>query len=184
MLPGMTLGRWTRLSSELLFENPWWRYRREQFEIAPGKRGEYHVASTYGSAMVVPVGADGRLLLLEQYRYLADRNSLEFPCGGLAKGERPEAAAARELAEESGYAGTLVPLGTFNPWNGVTDETCHVFVARDLVASTAGAVPDDTESFVVHRIDRAELASRIAAGAIWDGMTLAAYALFCTREPG
>lgn len=176
------LPRWKKLASEVVLENPWWRYRRDRIEYAPGKQGEYHYASTYGSAMVVPVTPQGELVLVEQYRYLMDRTSLEFPGGGVAEHELPLTAAARELAEECGFSAALQPLGTFTPWNGVTDEMCHVYLADPVQPDTSGARPDATESFVIHRMTRSELEARIVDGAIWDGMTLAAYSLYRARS--
>ncbi|HET8935124.1 MAG TPA: NUDIX hydrolase [Polyangiales bacterium] len=175
------LPRWKKLTSELVHENPWWRYRKDEFEREQGQRGEYHYASSYGSAMVIPITAQGELVLVEQYRYLLDKTSLEFPGGGLGKGEPPLVAAERELAEECCSAGQLELIGTFNPWNGVTDEICHVYLADPIVPDQSGARPDATESFIVHRLSRAEYEAQIASGRIWDGMSLAAYALFRSR---
>lgn len=175
------LPRWKKLSTQVMFENPWWRYRKDRFEIEPGKAGEYHYASTHGSAMVIPITAHGELVLVEQYRYLLDKVSLEFPGGGVAEHEAPLSAAQRELAEESGYTAALEPLGTFNPWNGVTDETCHVYIADPVRADTSDARPDATESFLVHHFSRHDFERHIASGRIWDGMTLAAYALYRAR---
>jgi ADP-ribose pyrophosphatase len=178
----MSQRRWSRVSSELILANPWWRYRRDVFEMEPGKRGEYHCVSTHGSALVIPLTAAGQFVLVEQYRYLGDRSSLEFPCGGLSSGEAPEAAAARELAEEAGVAGPLRRVGSFNPWNGVTDEQCHVFVAKPVEMLAAPPKSDETEAFTVHRLWPEELRARIADGTVWDGMTLAAFALFAARS--
>lgn len=175
------LPRWKRLESQVVYENPWWRYRKDEFEPEPGQRGEYHYASTYGSAMVIPITEKGELVLVEQYRYLLDRTSLEFPCGGLAVDEPPLQAAVRELAEESGYAGELKPVGTFNPWNGVTDEICHVFVADPVEPDASGARPDATERFIVHHVTASDFDDFVVNGRIWDGMTMAAFTLYKAR---
>jgi ADP-ribose pyrophosphatase len=175
------LPRWKKVTSELLHENPWWRYRKDVFEPEPGKRGDYFYASSYGSAMVIPITAQGELVLVEQYRYLLDRTSLEFPGGGVAKDELPLVAAERELAEECGAAGKLELIGTYNPWNGVTDEICHVYLADPIVPDQSGARPDATESFIIHRLSPTEYEARIASGEIWDGMSLAAYSLYRAR---
>jgi 8-oxo-dGTP pyrophosphatase MutT (NUDIX family) len=175
------LPRWKKLTSQVVHENPWWRYRKDDFEREPGKPGQYYYASTYGSAMVIPITAQGELVLVEQYRYLLDRTSLEFPCGGLEQDEPPLQAAARELAEECGLAGQLEALGHFDPWNGVTDEICHVYVVDPVSPDESGARPDATESFIVHRIAPRDFEAQIASGRIWDGMTLAAYALYRAR---
>jgi len=174
------LPRWKRLSTEVVLENAWWRYRKDRFELN-GKQGEYHYASTFGSAMVIPVTAQGELVLVEQFRYLLDKVSLEFPGGGVSEHEPPLTAAQRELAEECGYTGELAPLGTFTPWNGVTDETCHVYVADPVRPDLSGAKPDATETFIIHHFSREALDAHITSGRVWDGMTLAAYAMYRAR---
>ena len=171
------LPRWKKLSSEIVLENPWWRYRKDRFELN-GVEGEYHYASTFGSAMVIPITAQGEIVLVEQFRYLLDKESLEFPGGGVAEHELPLAAAERELAEECGYSADLQLLGSFTPWNGVTDETCHVYVASCVRPDASSALPDATESFIVHRFSPQTFEAQIASGRVWDGMTLAAYALY------
>jgi ADP-ribose pyrophosphatase len=171
----MPLPRWRRLSSELRAHNPWWSYRLDRFALPTGREGEYHFVHTEGSAMVVPVADDGRLLLVNQYRYLLDRESLEFPGGGVKPGQSPEEAARAELAEEAGVtAHELLHLGRFNPCNGVTDELCDLFLARGLTPSLHGR-PDETEELELASLSPGELERRIAAGQIWDGMTLAAW---------
>jgi ADP-ribose pyrophosphatase len=173
----MALGRWRKLSEKVLFQNRWWSYRLDRFELPGGKQGEYHYVHTAGSAMVVPVAASGKLLLVNQYRYLVERESLEFPGGGVPDGATPEAAARAELAEETGQAARDLTLaGRFNPYNGVTDEMCHVFLARGL-RPAAGAAPDETEELETRELSPAEIDAAIRSGAIWDGMTMAAWCL-------
>ncbi|HUI64582.1 MAG TPA: NUDIX hydrolase, partial [Bacteroidota bacterium] len=72
--------------------------------------------------------------------------------------------------------------GEFNPYNGVTDEICQVFIARNLVF--VGADPDVTEEFEILQLAPSDLEQRIASGEIWDGMTIAAWALVRSKiEP-
>jgi len=126
--------------------------------------------------MVVPIHADGTVLLVNQYRYLLGKESLEFPCGSLKDGFTHPQAARQELEEETGYsAGVLTPIGEFNPYNGVTDEMCRVYVARDL--RFVGGTPDETEEFELVRATPAEIEAKIGTGGIWDGMTIAAWGI-------
>ncbi|HSM00420.1 MAG TPA: NUDIX hydrolase [Candidatus Limnocylindria bacterium] len=172
----MPLMPWKKRSESIVFRNPYWTYKRDVFELPSGKSGEYHYVHTNGSSMVVPVLEGGTLLLVNQYRYLLDRESAEFPCGSVKDGSTHEETARQELTEEAGYfAGNLVLAGEFNPYNGVTDEMCRVYVARDL--QYVGAKPDETEEFELLRVTPAEVEGRIRSGAIWDGMTIAAWFL-------
>ncbi|MDH3237394.1 MAG: NUDIX hydrolase [Deltaproteobacteria bacterium] len=172
----MPLAPWKKRSESIVFRNPYWTYKRDGFELPSGKPGEYHYVHTNGSSMVVPVWGDGTLLLVNQYRYLLGRESAEFPCGSVKDGSTHEDTARQELTEEAGYvAGSLVLAGEFNPYNGVTDEMCRVYIARDL--QYVGAKPDETEEFELLRVTPAEVEERIRSGAIWDGMTIAAWFL-------
>src|SRR5512136_1572902 len=69
-----------RISRSVVHKNPWWQYCCDKIELPSGKPGEYHYALTEGSSMVVPVTMDGKLLLVRQYRYTGNRDSVEFPC--------------------------------------------------------------------------------------------------------
>jgi ADP-ribose pyrophosphatase len=172
----MPLSRWKSLSQSILFKNPWWTYRKDEFELPSGARGEYHVVHTPGSSMVVPVRHDGSLVLVNQYRYLNDRESLEFPCGGVKEGHTYDQTATQELAEETGcIAAQWMIAGEFNPFNGVTDEICRVFIARDL--RHVPPRPDETEEFEIVTLTPAELEARIVSGVIWDGMTIASWTI-------
>ena len=172
----MPLRRWKRLSEKILYENPWWTYKLDSFEISEGHRGEYHYVHTAGASLVIPVFPDGRLLLVRQFRYLCDRESLEFPCGGVKEGSSYEHTARQELAEEAGLEARILEyVGEFNPYNGVTNEMCRVFLAREF--SPVESRPDATEEFEQVIVTRAELDRMIDAGEVWDGMTLAAWTL-------
>jgi ADP-ribose pyrophosphatase len=86
------------------------------------------------STAIVPVLPDGRILLINQFRYPARGFILEIPAGVLKPGESPEECAKRELEEETGYVpGRMTYLGGFMLAPGYCDEVIHVFLARDLV---------------------------------------------------
>jgi len=80
-----------------MFRNPYWTYKRDTFELPSGRPGEYHYVHTNGSSMVVPIVGDGSMLLVNQYRYLVGRESMEFPCGSVKEGSTHEETARHEL---------------------------------------------------------------------------------------
>jgi ADP-ribose pyrophosphatase len=146
------------------------------FELPTGKRREYHYVHSNGSALVIPILADRSILMVNQYRYLLDRESLEFPCGSVKDGATHEQTAWHEMAEETGHsAKQLFQIGEFNPYNGVTDEICRVYVAREL--QHVGDNPDETEEFELVPVTPAQVDEKIQSGEIWDGMTIAAWAI-------
>ena len=168
------------LSKKVLHKNPWWEYRCDRVELPSGKPGDYYYVLTNGSSMVVAVDHDRRLLLVRQFRYTGNRESVEFPCGGVKEGFSHDEAAINELVEETGYvAGQLDALGDFNPCNGLLNEICRVYMARNL--RYVGARPDETESFELLRLTGKEMESLVQDGTIWDGMTLAAWAIAKSR---
>lgn len=173
----MSLRRWKKIDGHIAHENPWWSYRRDIVELPSGNRGEYHFVHTPGSVMLLPRQDDGDFVLVRQYRYLNDRESIEFPAGGIKQGQTAVEAAAAELREEAGLeAGELRELGRYNPFNGVTDEFCIVSLATAL--RPCRAQPDDTEEFEILRLGPDAIESCIADGSIWDGMSMAAWAMY------
>lgn len=164
------------LSSENIFINPWWIYKVDKYLFPNGSEGEYHYVYTSGSAFIIPVMDDRRLIMVSQYRYLNDRFSLEFPGGGIKSGQKPADVARKELIEETGFDGELEFIGIFNPFNGVTNEICHVFIARDLKSSDEFK-KDESEEFEMHFLSIDEVEEKIRTNEIYDGMTMAAWAL-------
>ena len=168
-----------QISKEVLGENPWWRYCHDKFLLPDGNEADYFYGETVGSgaAMVIPMTDDGRLVLVVQHRYLQEKKSIEFPCGGMKIDERPQEAAERELVEETGLKSSdMIMVGSFEGLNGVFKDTIHVFVAKEL-ENTGQPSQDPVEQteIIFRRID--EFDEMVKRGEIWDGKTLAAWAI-------
>ncbi|NLH18186.1 MAG: NUDIX hydrolase [Phycisphaerae bacterium] len=110
-----------------------------------------------GIVGIVPVTNDGKLVLLEQYRPPIGGKVIELPAGlvGDVPGNRSEpleAAARRELHEETGYEARRMEVlfeGCVTP--GLCDETISFFLATDLY-KTADGGGDETEDIIVHEV--------------------------------
>ena len=173
---GKRFNSWNTLLKEEVFSNPWMSIYHTMFELPNGKRGNYFYMHTNGSAMTVPVTADGRIVLVRQYRYLTDNVSIEIPCGGIKEGQKDVDAARAELIEETGYdCKALKNIGRFVPYNGLSDEYCTVFIAKALVE--VGRKPDETEQIEVITATPDEIKTWIKRGKIVDGMTIAGWAI-------
>jgi ADP-ribose pyrophosphatase len=164
-----------KVSTEILDKNKWWEYKKDTIVRSDGTPGEYSYTETPGNVLVIPVLDDGRLVLVRQHRYLFDKNSIEFPGGGMNASETPAESAQRELLEESGYvASDLIKVGCFEPSLGVIKDQCHVFIARELSAvSQPQSSPMEKTEVLLRRID--EFEEMIKRGDIWDGQALAAW---------
>jgi len=124
-----------------------------------------------GAVVILPVLADGSIVLIRNYRFAVDQTLYELPAGCLEKGEPPERCAARELAEETGYtAGGLEKLSAFYTGPGTCDEMMHAFLATDLTDGEQNLERYEQITVEVHPESQ-----------VRDGKTLAALALYWVR---
>jgi ADP-ribose pyrophosphatase len=109
--------------------------------------------------------------------------SIEFPRGGVDRGEAPAAGARRELVEETGYrvdADCLMYLGRVGADTATVNHEGHVF----LVDIPEGALPeafDTNEISELLRVSPAQLKQLIKENKVFDGQTLAAFAMMAAR---
>jgi ADP-ribose pyrophosphatase len=158
---------WKTLSRSLAFDAaPYLRVFREEVEVAPGHViPDFWQVDLRSFAVVVPVLSDGRILTLTGYRHGPRRVCLGFPGGFLDPGETAEAAARRELAEESGLeAGRLIALGDYIDNGNQRGGHGHYFLAL-ACRPAAGRVQDPTEAAKPEALAVAEVEQRLDRGA-------------------
>ena len=131
---------WETRSTREVYANRWIRVREDEVLRPDGTEGIYGVVEVRQPAVfVVAVTDDDRVLLVTLYRYTNGTTSVEVPAGG-SDGEDLEAAARRELLEETGYVAEVwTHLGVQYSLNGVADARCEVFLARGLIRAPEGA---------------------------------------------
>ena len=135
--------------------------RRGRWEYAGRSRG-------IRAAAIVSIDHEGHVLLVEQYRVPLGKRCLEIPAGLIGdhegdEDEAPEAAAARELEEETGYrADTWETLGEFYSSPGMVSESFTLLRASDLTRVGEGG-GTDSEDIRVHRVALNNLAEFVAA---------------------
>ena len=78
------------------------RMEIQHLRLPTGAEGNYGCIRHPGASLAVPVLADGRVVVLRQYRFAVQRRILEFPAGTLEPNEQPQPAMERELQEEAG----------------------------------------------------------------------------------
>lgn len=172
----MKFKEWKKLSERVFHDNGFWQYKIDEFEIDGTQKGEYHYVFTLGSSMVIPITSNNKILLVNQYRYLNQKESLEFPCGSISAGLTTIENAQKELREESGYsAKNLDFVAEFSPYTGASNEICSVFLGTEL---TKSPLPnDETEEFEIVELSFDQLDDMIKNNLIWDGLTICAWTL-------
>ena len=134
-----------------------------------------------GSVVVLPVLADGSVLLVRQYRYAAEDFLWELVAGHIDRHEKPAAAARRELKEETGYAARRVErLLSFFPSPGILTERMHLFRATGLRAGRAE--PEADEAIEARAFSRRELERMVGRGRLRDAKTVLGVLLELRRK--
>jgi ADP-ribose pyrophosphatase len=126
---------WKTLSKEKVYAGKVFTVFEKTSEGPGAKRGRFSVIEASDWAVVVPLvrsSGSPEFLMVRQYRHGSDSSSLEFPGGVVEPGEEPRAAAARELAEETGWASeTILHAGSVYPNPAIQSNRFHVFLALD-----------------------------------------------------
>jgi ADP-ribose pyrophosphatase len=105
-----------------------------------------------GVVAIVPVTNDEEVLLIRQFRPPVNKYVVEFPAGLNDKGETLEAAARRELLEETGYAAKEMILLAEGPLSsGASAEILTAYLAKGLEFRGIGE-RDETEEIEVLRV--------------------------------
>ncbi|ANO49926.1 NUDIX domain-containing protein [Woeseia oceani] len=165
---------WKRLSSRIVFDNPWITVREDKVINPGGGRNDYgHVHFKNRAIAVLPLANNGDTWLVGQDRYTLGEYSWELPMGGGPLDEPPLLAAQRELREETGLtAADWREYMKLHTSNSVTDEVAYVFIAREL---EQGATEfEQTENIAVRRLPLADAIAEAQQGLITDAISVAA----------
>jgi len=175
-------GAWEHLGRERLLETPYFNLRSDRLRLPDGSiKDPYYVVERPDAAIIFPVTGDGEVVLVRQYRPPIDRMELGLPAGLVEEGEKPEAAARRELAEETGYGGGgWEPLGSLASSPSLKDNWAYLFLARG-VEEVAPPDPDEHESIEVVRVPLGEVSGLVHSGEIVSSSGVAAVMLALDR---
>lgn len=149
--------------------------------LVNGHEAKWDYIHHNGAAAVLPVTADGKILMVRQYRHALERYTLEIPAGKLDYvGEPMIDCAARELEEETGYrCDHLEYLLTVNTTIAFCNEKIDIFLAKDLVPSKQNL--DEDEEINVEAWALEDLEELIRCGKITDGKTVAAISVYARK---
>lgn len=170
----MTVGPWTLLEERPLLKTRWLDARLERCRTPSGAVVEDYTVLHYTDwSIAVPLTPDGRLVMTRQWRQAAQAISLECPGGVVDAGETAQQAAARELREETGYAGVQAEILLKVRPNPATQRNwlhATVFTQCERVGE-----PDDhaTEVLDVALMTGAQVLAAIRSGEVIHGLQVA-----------
>lgn len=166
------------LSSREVYRNRWMRLREDEILRSNGQKGIYSVAEKDDAAIILPID-NGRVWLVEQFRYTIQQRALELPQGSWEQEKAsPEELARGELREETGlHAAQMISLGTLWIAYGFTRQRQHVFLATGLSQKETDRDAEEHD-LLVRSVTVDEFERLMREGTIADASTIAAWGLY------
>ena len=169
------------LSSRRIYNGRVVALRVDEVVLADGHVAQREIVEHAQAVAIVPITAAAEILMVRQFRLPLGRVTLELPAGVLNADEAPEAAAQRELQEETGYrAGRLSRLGGLWVAPGYCTEYIHIYLAEDLHESRLEA--DEDERIEVDTLTLDDALLRVDAGQIDDAKSLCGLLQYARRR--
>jgi len=135
-----------RTAPELKYHGRVFDVYEQDVHLPNGRVSRQSLLDHKPTVAAVPVCADGRLIMLKQYRPAVSDYLVEIPAGNMDEGETPEQCVMRELAEETGYSSrSLVKLYEGYLVPGYGNEYMYFFLAFDLYPSE---LPGDADEVI------------------------------------
>jgi 8-oxo-dGTP pyrophosphatase MutT (NUDIX family) len=151
---------WKEEGNKTVFQNRIFSIQESACRSPDNELRIFSIIDTPDWAIIVPVihTPEGeKFVMVRQWRHGARELSLEFPGGVFEAGEDAEAAAARELQEETAYKpGTIQKIGEFSPNPALMSNRVHFFMAEDL-RHTGKQELDEDEYIAVELVNAAEV---------------------------
>jgi len=163
-----------RLKRREVFSGAAVNFRADSVRLPDGKTATREFVDHPGAVAILPVLADGNIILVRQYRYPVGEATLEVPAGKLhSKNDSPVNRARAELQEETGYtAASLIPVMSFWPTPAFSNELLYVYIAAGLRAGKTR--PDEDEFIKVERMPFKTALRLARSGKIRDAKTIIA----------
>lgn len=167
---------WTLLNSRPVGDLRIFRVRHDRYRVEPaGPEHDFVVIEAASWVNIVPLTDDGQVVLVRQFRHGIRRTSLEVPGGVVDPGEDPQAAALRELQEETGYTARRIRLlGRVCPNPAIQDNHCYMFVAEGC-RPAGPPQPEALERIEIVRRPVADIPRLIASEEICHGLVINAF---------
>ena len=175
--------KWTEHGEKVIYDSPWVSLHLADVEVPGGPRFDHHVIRRKLPAAGVVVTGDDGVLLIYRHRFITGTWGWEIPAGRVEEGETPEAAAEREVLEETGWRpGPVRHLFGYHPTNGISDMRFEIFAAD--WAKYVEEPSDFAESSKVEWVPVSRVRELVLDGAVVDGLSLTALLWWLHHEAG
>ncbi|MBN1682890.1 NUDIX hydrolase [Candidatus Bathyarchaeota archaeon] len=169
------------VSSKIIHKGKNFDFLLDQVELPNKKYVNREIVDHPGAVAILPVTNDGKIVLINQYRYVTKKRILEIPAGTIEKGELIEKCAVRELKEETGYSTNhIIKMLSCYLAPGYSNEILHVFLAKELEKGEQKLEDDETIS--VQEYGYEEILTKIEDGSIIDAKTILSILFYLTRN--
>jgi ADP-ribose pyrophosphatase len=164
---------WTKLATEVKYENRWIKVIEDKVKNPSGNDGIYGVVHYKMKAVaVIPLDDEYNTWIVGQYRYPLNSYEWEIVEGGCHEGSMPAETAAAELKEEAGLkAESFEMILEMQLSNSVSDEISYTYIARGI--SYVGEQPEEDEKIAIRKLPFLELYEMVMRGEIRDGLSVA-----------
>jgi ADP-ribose pyrophosphatase len=174
---------WKKLGTQTVFEHPRLTVVEDDVELPNGKQTKYMRYEGLRDYVTIIAYKDNKVLLVNEYSYPHDEWLWQFPEGDTEPGEDPITSAQRELQEEADLdAALLTELGMNYDHHRRTARKDYIFIARELKAISDVEGDEEEQGIKAEWFDIMEVNEMVASGKIRQKNTLAAWALFLTKN--
>jgi ADP-ribose pyrophosphatase len=162
---------WETLDSEVAYTCPGFDVVHDNVRLPDGTETDYDYLDEPPAAVILGFTPEREVVVIEEWRQAVGRVNRGLPAGSMEGEEDPEAAARREITEETGYeAGSMEFLLSTEPANGVSDAVHHHFLAEGCTP-TGEQDLDADEEIRVETAEYDEVLRSVLAGDVRDGRT-------------
>lgn len=161
------------IHSDVLAQGDMLTVKRDEVRLANGNTSHREYVTHPGAVVIVPILANGNIVLERQFRYPLHQVFIELPAGKIDSDEDVLNTGQRELLEETGYSATdWLKLGIQHPCIGYSNEVIHIYLAQNL--SLGKHKRDEDELLELFDLSMDDCLRMIVRGEITDSKTIVA----------
>lgn len=163
-----------QLSTKCIYDGIVVKVKKDEVLCENGMTSIRECVSAPGGVAILAV-VDNKVLLVKQYRYVVQEETIELPAGKIEPNEDLAICALRELEEETGYsASKMNKIFTFYPTPGFCSEVLHIFEAKNIYKLETPKAMDEDEVINSYFLDLEDAYKQVLDGTIKDSKTMIA----------